>query len=84
MSTSLSLSAPSEPNIVFNGGSTSAIYRSQASLKYITHIKAYIHILEGAKYNRILIKYNDGRKEALGQRRVGLSNIQTISISRPS
>lgn len=67
MSTSSSLPAPSEPNAVFNGGGTPAIYRSQASLKYIAYIEAYIHILEGAKYSRILVKYDDGREEALGQ-----------------
>jgi len=60
------------------------MYRSQASLKDVAHIEAYIHVLEGNRCSGIMVKHDDGREETLGQRRVGLSNVQTISVSRPS
>ncbi|TAQ83463.1 hypothetical protein B7494_g8213 [Chlorociboria aeruginascens] len=84
VSTSPSLPTALEPNAVFNGGGTPSMYRSQASLKDVAHIEAYIHVLEGNRCSGILVKHEDGREEALGQRRFGLSNVQTISISRPS
>jgi len=75
VSTSSSLLITSELNVVFNKKGTLIIYRSQASLKDIAYIKAYIYILKGVKYNRILIKYNNKREEAFSQRRISISNI---------
>jgi hypothetical protein len=57
---------------------------SQASLEDVEHVEFYIHTLEDFRCSGILVQHDDGRKEALGQRRVGLPNIQTISIWRPS
>jgi hypothetical protein len=59
------------------------MHHSQASLNNVAYVELYIHSLD-ASCNGILIKHKDGREEALGQRRVGLSNIQTTTVLTPS
>jgi hypothetical protein len=58
------------------------MHHSQALLNNVVYVKLYIHSLD-ASCNRILIKHKDRQKEALGQRHVSLSNIQTITVLTP-
>lgn len=66
-------------------GDPKSPYRTEISLKDIVHVEVYTHPLEeGARCSGLLVRHSDGRQEALGQRRVGLPDIQTTSVSRPS
>ncbi|RFU33319.1 hypothetical protein B7463_g2988, partial [Scytalidium lignicola] len=84
VSQSPALQPTSESPEVPNGRDMPSMYNSQASLRNVASVELYIHILEDARCSGILITHDDGREEALGQRRIGLPNIQPISISRPS
>ncbi|KAH8800817.1 hypothetical protein F5884DRAFT_539499 [Xylogone sp. PMI_703] len=64
-------------------GDMPLMHHFQASLQNVARVEFYIHPLEDTRCSGILITYEDGREQALGQRRIGLPNVEIISVSRP-
>ncbi|KAH8808909.1 hypothetical protein F5884DRAFT_385966 [Xylogone sp. PMI_703] len=73
---------PESPVIPYRGN-MSLMHHSQASLEDVAHVELYIHPLEYARCSGMLVTHDDGREEALGQRRIGLPDIEIVSMSRP-
>jgi hypothetical protein len=56
---------------------------SRASLEHVQHVKIYIGRRAPYKCVGMLLTYQDGRAEALGQRPVGFPDIQTVLVNLP-
>ncbi|RDL36495.1 uncharacterized protein BP5553_05847 [Venustampulla echinocandica] len=72
-----------KPPVIPEIGEVANVHRTRVSLKDVAHVEVYTHILQNI-CSGILVKYDDGREESLGQRRAGLPGVQTILVSKPS